>query len=228
MKRVSDMPLYIKQLVYESLLIDMKSFGCDEVLRGSENFSSFVPTLTYKGETELENKTLGFDGNIHNFLKLSKDGYNIAEISVNTFLTLEEVAKLFVFCIDENLLQKPDSKSICAVAEYLSGKTRLGEYLVSIGKITKEQLDDVLKTKFDNKFGDALIGIGLVKSEDIKAILKLKDEAQKRFILDFDTVPKPQITNVNSEKQADEIISQLKSENKKLKAQLNKLLEIVK
>lgn len=222
MNKISDMPLYIKELVYERLSDEIKSFNCQE------NFSSYVPILTFKGKNELSNKHLGFDFNIYNFLDLSDKGYKITEISVNTFLTVEETSKLFEICLDEDLIEKPDNIT-CSVAQYLSGKIRLGEYLVKIGKITEEQLDEVLKNSSnEKKIGERLAELNYIAPEDIKAILKLKDEAQKRFVLDNETVPTTKMTCVSDENRLKDEISALKSENAKLKNRLNKLREFVK
>lgn len=228
MKRVSDMPLYIKQLVYSRLFDEMKNFDCQDVLKDGESFSSYVPTLTFKGEAELSQKKSGFDGNIYRFLEYLKMGLSISEISVNTFLTLEETAKLFLFCLDENLIEKPEN-NIFSTAEYLSGKIRLGEYLVNTKRITDEQLSVAVdKIKTNKKLGEILTDLGYLTSNDIKAILMLKSEAQKRFVLDCDVVPKTQMECLSSESRLEEEISTLKSENKKLKSQLAKLLELVK
>ncbi|MCR5261136.1 MAG: hypothetical protein K6C94_04790 [Candidatus Gastranaerophilales bacterium] len=222
MKRVSDMPLYIKELVCKKLSDEIKSYNCQE------NFSSYIPILTFKGENELSNKHLGFDFNIYNFLDFSKKGYNITEISVNTFLTVEETSKLFEICLDEELIEKPDN-TICSVAEYLSGKIRLGEYLLKISKITEEQLNNVLKNNSnEKKIGEKLAESNYITLEDIKAILKLKDEAQKRFVLDNETVPTTKMACVSDENLLKDEISALKSENAKLKNRLNKLREFVK
>lgn len=225
MDKISDMPLYIKQLMYTKLSVEMKNFGCQDVLDEGENFSSYVPTLTFKGETELLKRTNGFDSNIYSFLEFCKKGFSVAEISVNKFLTMEETAKLFVFCSDESYIELPEN-NILAVAEYLSGKTRLGEYLLSIKRINSEQLNSILNNyDTDKKFGEILIDLGYVTSKDIKSIIMLKSEAQKRFVLDCDITPISQTVCVSNDNHE---LSNLKSENKKLKAQLNKLLELVK
>ena len=229
MNKISDMPLYIKQILCERLYSELSDFACNDILKNGENFSSYNPTLTFKGETELTKKEIGLDRNIYNFLELSKKGLGIAEISVNTFLTLEEVSKHFEFCIEEKLVEKPESSAIYALVEYLSGKIFLGEYLLKIGKITEEQLNNAINQDANGKkFGEILISSGYVTPADIKAVLKLKEEAQKRFVLDCDVVPSSQMECVNDSLRQKDEISNLKSENKKLKAQLNKLLELVK
>ena len=94
-------PLWIKQIICLKLSEDIKAQVCEKFLQeNSDNiFSLYQPILTYKGRQELEKRTCGFDLNIYNFLYYSENNANILEISLNTFLSMEEVAKYFIFCI---------------------------------------------------------------------------------------------------------------------------------
>ena len=62
----------------------------------------------------------------------------------------------------------------------------------------------------------------------MKAVLQLKEEAKKRFILDYNTVPKPETTFSNENQKYEEEIAKLKDENLKLKRKMLQLLELVK
>ena len=64
--------------------------------------------------------------------------------------------------------------------------------------------------------------------EDLKAILILKDESKKRFILDYNTVPKPETQFSSDNQKYEEEIAVLKDENIKLKRKMLQLLELVK
>ena len=44
--------------------------------------------------------------------------------------------------------------------------------------------------KRKQKLGQILIDLGLISKQQLDAILKIKEEAQKRFILDYNEVPK--------------------------------------
>ena len=56
----------------------------------------------------------------------------------------------------------------------------------------------------------------------------LKEEAKKRFILDYNTVPKPETTFSDDSQKYQEEIANLKDENLKLKGKMLQLLELVK
>ena len=78
------------------------------------------------------------------------------------------------------------------------------------------------------KFGEILIELGFIKEDDIKALVILKEEAKKRFILDYNTVPKPETTFTNDNQKYEEEIANLKDENLKLKRKMHQHLEYVK
>ena len=78
------------------------------------------------------------------------------------------------------------------------------------------------------KFGEILVELGYVKENDLKAVLILKEEAKKRFILDYNTVPQPETAYTSDRQKFEDEINNLKDENTKLKRKLLQLLELVK
>lgn len=237
LEKVLDVPLWIKQVIYLKLEKEMKELSCDNFLKEHPNdiFSTFVPTLTFKGKTELTERKCGLDNNIYNFLQGCANEYSMLEISVNTFLSMEEVAKYYELCLEQNFIKVPDSKEIHAMAGFIAGKFRIGEYFKQKGVLTVDQLQQAILANRDaqesgnpKKFGEILIGLGFIKEDDIKALVILKEEAKKRFILDYNTVPKPETTFTNDNQKYEEEIANLKDENLKLKRKMLQLLELVK
>ena len=97
LEKVLNIPLWIKQVIYLKLAKEMQDYNCEDFLRNHKQdiFSAFVPTLTFKGKTELMEHKCGLDNNIYNFLQGCANEYSMIEISVNTFLSMEEVAKYY-------------------------------------------------------------------------------------------------------------------------------------
>ena len=237
LEKVLDVPLWIKQVIYLKLEKEMKELSCDNFLKEHPNdiFSTFVPTLTFKGRTELTERKCGLDNNIYNFLQGCANEYSMLEISVNTFLSMEEVAKYYELCLEQNFIKVPDSKEIHAMAGFIAGKFRTGEYFKQKGVLSVDQLQQAILANRDaqesgnpKKFGEILIELGFIKEDDIKALVILKEEAKKRFILDYNTVPKPETTFTNDNQKYEEEIANLKDENLKLKRKMLQLLELVK
>lgn len=237
LEKVLNVPLWIKQVIYLKLEREMIDMSCEDFLKNHPNdiFSTFVPTLTFKGKTELTERKCGLDNNIYNFLQGCANEYSMLEISVNTFLSMEEVAKYYELCLEQNFIKVPDSKEIHAMAGFIAGKFRIGEYFKQRGTLTVDQLQKAILANRDaqesgnpKKFGQILIELGFVTEDDIKALVILKEEAKKRFILDYNTVPKPETTFTNDNQKYEEEIANLKDENLKLKRKMLQLLELVK
>ena len=121
------------------------------------------------------------------------------------------------------------------MAGYIAGKFRTGEYFKQKGVIDVDQLQQAIlahkaaqESGNPKRFGEVMIELGLVTEEDLKAILILKDESKKRFILDYNTVPKPETQFSSDNQKYEEEIAVLKDENIKLKRKMLQLLELVK
>ena len=167
-------------------------------------FATYRPVLTYKG----------------------------SEIILNTYMSMEEIANYFIFCVDEGYIEIPDNSQILNIAGFIVGKYRTGEYFVQNGIISEEQLngaiDNIDKEKNNKKFGQILIDSGLITKNQLDKILALKEEAKKRFVLDHNEIPviKQVYTQLSDDyKQKIDILEQ---ENKQLKMKLNQLLTMVR
>lgn len=70
--------------------------------------------------------------------------------------------------------------------------------------------------------------MGFITQEDVSTMLAFKEESKKRFILDYNAVPKGQSEFCDKEEKYKKEIEDLKNENEKLKKKISQLLEIVK
>ena len=128
LNKLLEYPLWVKQVVYLRLFQNMRNNHCERyvITHSDKLFSTYVPTVTFVGKTEMWNKISGLDTNIYNFLNLCYEGYSILEISLNTFLSMEEVAKHCIFCIEQNYIEIPDSQEVFAMAGLLQENLRPG------------------------------------------------------------------------------------------------------
>lgn len=232
------LPLWVKQVVFVKLKEDMSKDNFYEFMEKSseEMFSLYIPILTFEGKTELEDRKSGLDSNFYNFLNLCNKDYSILEISLNMYLTMEEAAKYFMFCVEQKYIERPVSDEIYAMAGFIAGKLKTGEYLCENKTLTSSQIQQAVerqqKLKIDNqeylKFVEVLETLDFIREKDMKVVFKLQEEAKKRFILDYSNVPRAErmFTNVQEKTAAE--LEDLKEENKKLRQQLNQLLQLVK
>ena len=225
LNKISNFPNWMKEIIYIQLSteIDNNNFAY--------NFATYSPTLTYKGKCEIELKNSGFDSNIYNIFSAISNNQTISEIALNTYLSMEEVSKYILFGIEQGYIEKPQNTEILNLIEFISGKIRTGEYFANCKSITKDQLTksiEISTEQKDLKFGQILVNNKLISKENLANVLNLKEESQKRFILDYNELPKIEqpYTNPNSEYLKE--IENLQSENRKLKIRQKQLLALIK
>lgn len=223
--KLSEFPDWVKKTIYNKLSEEITNNDPLTYI-----FTSYKPVLTYKGKCELDYKKMGFDANIYNILDAAENNYSISEIIFSTYYSLEEIAGYFLLCVDEGFLEIPQDLNILNIAGFITGKYRTGEYFLNNGNITENQLKNTIQNyqtseKTDKKFGQMLIENGYITKKQLTAALDLKNEARKRFILDYTEIPnlKPKYCDEYKEQ-----ISNLEHENKILKTKLNQLLTMVK
>lgn len=227
-------PLWVKQAIYYQLYQNMKENYCESyVIKNIDHILTMhVPTLTFKGGNELCDKSGGLDSNIYNFLKFVHSEYTILEIALNMFLSVEEVAKYYIFCLEQNYIEAPETNEVYAMAGFIAGKFPTGDYFLKNGSITIDQLDIALaeQRRLDDqgeheRIGEILVRLGFITKTDIMRLFKLKADAGKRFVMDPAVFPDSE--QRNRKKLEDEIIN-LKNENNALKQTLGKIIDMVK
>lgn len=228
-QKISDFPLWIKEVLYVNIKKNMISLvGIDGIVQSEEDLFQYAcPKLTYKGRTELVNRTKKHSQALYLFLSFLDKDYSIIEIMLEKTWTMEEVAKLYMMAFELEYVPALPSKLSQAAALYFASKIRVGEYLKLIGKLDLEQLEYAVNLQrtyliddIKKQMGEILIECGYVQEKDLQNILTLKDESKKRFDLNLDFSSSADI-NANLEKQ----IETLKKENYLLKRKLKAFIE---
>lgn len=233
-EKLKNLPLWIKQVVFLHLYQDLSEIISDDFLRQKKEdlLHLYVPVMSYIGKTELEERAKGLEPNVYSFLESLDEGRSIMEIAMIKFWTLNEVCKYFLTAVDADLIKAPVPPKIIAMAGFMAGRYRTGEYFKRIGKINVDQLELIIRRHKELsangekvKFGDVMIELGYVTRKDTESLVRIKEEANKRFILDPSIVPDK--IKVEDNKYLAEIDS-LKKQNYVLKAKLTKLLSMFK
>ena len=233
-EKLKEFPLWIKQVIFLHLYEDLKAMLSDDFINRKESdlLHLYVPVLSYIGKSELEAREKGFEPNMYLFLEDLDDGFSIMEIALNRFWTIEEVCKLFMTAIENDMIKAPIPVKIFAMAGYMSGKFRTGEYFKRSGKINVDQLEITLRKQKELvehgqkvKIAQVMIDLGFITQKDTESLIVIKEEARKRFILDTSIIPEGVTANEN--KYVAEI-EELKRQNTILKAKLTKLLSMFK
>ncbi|MBP7212029.1 hypothetical protein KBA27_04265 [bacterium] len=230
-------PLWVKQIIYLRLYQNLSESLSEDFIFTNENcmFQVYIPTLSFSGKTELVERKAGMDENIYNFLANVSEGMSMLEISMNNFWTMEEIAKYYIFCLDQNYIRTPESNFITAMAGFMAGKFRTGEYFKRTGKINVDQLEKAILTQKKTisegkpmKIAEVMISLGFITEKDTTSLLLLKEEASKRFILDTNMVPQVASVTDDETEKLKTTIKKLTEQNSLLKAQLTKILTYIK
>jgi len=228
-------PLWIKQTVFLELSKDLNVYLSNEFMDVEEGdlFHIYKPALSELGQNELFTKESKFDESIYSFLNCCSKGMTLTEISIENNFTMEEVCKAFTFCKTSGFFSSEVPNTISALAGFIAGKYRTGEYFIRAGKMTIEQLDEVLNKQQEmNEAGkhvfiaELMVQMGCVRDIDVKSIIFMKEEAGKRFSLNADEVP-----SISAEREKYDIRvenTRLKEENEILKQKMDTLLTYIK
>ncbi|MCQ2738868.1 MAG: hypothetical protein MJ237_01430 [bacterium] len=228
-------PLWIKQTIYLDLSKDLNTYLSSEFLDVAEGelFHVYKPELSSQGQNELFTKESKFDESIYSFLNCCNKGMSLIEIAIENNFTMEEVSKAFTFCKTSRFFSKDVPALVAAIAGFIAGKYRTGEYFIRAGKMTIEQLDQVLNKQQEmNDSGkhvfiaELMVQMGFVRELDVKSIIFMKEEAGKRFSLNSEELP-----SIALEKESFDIRvenTKLKEENDILKQKMDALLTFIK
>ena len=228
-------PLWIKQTIFLNLSKDLNTYLSNEFLDVEEDelFHVYKPVLSEMGQTELLTKESNFDESIYSFLNCCAKGMSLIEIAIENNFTMEEVSKAFTFCKTSGFFSSEVPKLVAAIAGFIAGKYRTGEYFIRAGKMTIEQLDEVLNKQQEmNDAGkhvfiaELMVQLGYVRELDVKSIIFMKEEAGKRFSLNPEEVPSLAYEKESFDLRVEN--TRLKEENEILKQKLEALLTFIK
>jgi hypothetical protein len=186
------LPLWVKQVLYSVLKQELENLLSKRTLdtfQPDDTLQLWKPEMTHGGNRELENPTGQYPPGVLKLLHYAKQDKTIVDITILSGWTLEQCCIYLLDAISKELINPPKSGIIQATILYLSGRVRLGEYLVKIGRLTVEQLDQALRTQRyieeslgeRTGIGNVLINLGYINKQDSEGILFLKEESKKTF-----------------------------------------------
>ncbi len=181
-----------KQVLYALLRQELESSMAKTTM---DSFSHedllplYRPQLTHAGTRELDSNTGKVSTGTLKLLKLSQQNKTVIDICMSSAWTLEQCAIYLLEAMDKELALRPNSGIVMGTINYLANRIRLGEYLVKIGRLSVEQLDQALRTQryIEESLGEktgianVLINLGYINKLDSEAILFFKEESKKPF-----------------------------------------------
>ncbi len=233
MQQLGSLPLWVKQVIYAQLRYELEATLSKSTLEafGPEHtLQLWVPELTRSGQMELDRPSGQHEQGVLRLLHLARYKKNVVNMTILNNWSLEQCAIYLLTAVEKQLVSPSRSTIIMATVEYLANRTRLGEYLVKINRLSIEQLDQALRTQkyIEESMGErtgianVLINLGYIKKEDSEGILFLKEESRKVFEgiqgLSPSAVPNPQaVTQIQGQlQQALQRIRELETANYQL------------
>ena len=235
MNKMLAFPLWVKQTIFLGLSEDLTTYLSNEFLdvEQGEIFHIYKPALSEKGQNELLTKESAYDESIYSFMNCCAKGMSLIEIAIENSFTMEEVAKAFTFCKTTGYFSTEVPNLISAIAGFIAGKYRTGEYFIRAGKMTIEQLDEVLNKQQEMNaqgkhvfIAELMVKMGFVRELDVKSIIFMKEEAGKRFSLDPDDLPTISLERESYDLRVEN--TKLKEENEILRQKMDAVLTYIK
>jgi len=239
-QNIRNLPIWVKQVITKEILSDLdKQLSAFKELCDTDTlFQYLVPKITYKGKQEMRSHDLNLSDGYYVFMKDTSEGENtIFDITVKNCWTLADTAKMFIRLMEtECVTVKNNTEKNIAVAQYIAGKIKTGEFLKRIGKISVMQLEHAIRYQKELnadgrhiKIASILIKLGYVSDKGLDSLLLLKDEAKKRLPLSsgfnsFSAASEQDRNDVTFQLQRE--IQRLENENTIMKKRLKKLLNI--
>jgi hypothetical protein len=192
MEQLYHLPLWMKQLVFVKMRADLEpvmSRETLETLQAKDCLQMMIPQLSRKGSHELLAEQSRLPQQLRQLLAVAQTHSNVASMCVTYQWTLEQCCANLLLAYKFDLLMPCPNVKVDATIRYLGNETRIGEYLVQIGRLSWDQLDQALRTLNyiqdvlgeRTAFGEVAINLGFVTRQECEAILFLKEESKKAF-----------------------------------------------
>lgn len=193
-QELTSLPLWVKQVILVYLRKDLESYLSDDLITMDEGkiFHIYRPTISKAGMEELDKKNEEYSDDIYGFLYDCANNLSILEMSIENKYSMEDISKLFMFSYNHQYIKQDVPVQVLAIAMFISGECMTGEYFQKIGKLSEEQTEIILKQQEEQKkhgahtkFAELMVENGFVEMKDIKSLITLKEEAQRKAVLDF-------------------------------------------
>lgn len=240
-QNIKNLPMWVKQVITKEIFdeLNKKMEEFSELADINNLFQYMCPKVTFKGKQELKERAMGLSEGYYIFLQDLVDENNIFEITIKNNWTLADSAKIFCRLYEMEFLLIPDytTNKTIAVALFIAGKLKTGEFLKRINKISVIQLEQAIRYQKELneegrhiKMASILIKLGFITDIGFDSLLLLKDEAKRRLPLNIGFISeKLVVTSEDANGQFARMqreISRLENENIIIKRRLKKILNI--
>lgn len=226
-------PTWLKETMFLYLRDSIREYT--EITRFN-NISSkdslflYVPRITRNGQTYIESAHYSkdkFDKYLYNFLRVVKCQNNLVDIVQDTGLNLKQCCFYIIQCWEKNLILPTYSKNVYALVRLLSGSINIGDYLLRVGRISKEQYEWVAQMRksgmmdtleVDSDEEEIFVNLGYVTDQELRGIRDLLGLASQKTLLND-----PNVQLMIKANEQEKLLVKLEEENKSLKEEKQEL-----
>lgn len=151
LEMLNSYPLWVKETMFLYLrdeLKNVKDLNDINNLSSKDSLFLYEPKLARFGQSFLDNlksQEAPVDIRLVNFIKSVKKQKNLIDIAQDNDWTLKIACYYVLKAWEKNIILPTYSKTVYALVRFLAGDISLGEYLVRMGRLNKEQLTWVMK-----------------------------------------------------------------------------------
>ena len=240
LNNIKNLPVWVKQVIANELTseLDTQLSEFTELVDSKNLFQNMKLELTSWAKSEIIEKKLGLSESYYIFLNDMYAGLSIFDSTIKNSWSFSDTAKIFCRLCELDFFVLPDieQNTTVAVAMFLAGRLRTGEFLNRIGKISRTKLDEAIRYQQQRnsegvhiKMASVLIKLGFISDKGLDSLLLLKEEAKKRLPVGIGFIS---IKFETPEQQQDRVlclqreIARLENENLIMKKRLKKILKI--
>ena len=237
---LKNLPMWVKQVIAAELTkeLNTKLEEFTALIDSKNLFQNLRLQLTAKARAEIIERSFNLSDSYYIFLSDMQAGLSVFDSTIKNNWAFSDTAKIFCrLCeLDCFVIPDIDTNTTVAVAMFLAGRLRTGEFLNRIGKVSRTKIDEAIRYQQRRndegvhiKMASVLIKLGFISDKGLDSLLLLKDEAKRRLPVG---VGFTSIKYNNPSEQKDRIlclereIARLENENLIMKKRLKKMLKI--
>jgi hypothetical protein len=189
---IAQLPLLSKQALYVLLRRSLEArlnVHTLEKMDADNLLQLWVPQLTHMGMQTIQQLTDKHQTShpLYRLLRCAQAKQNVSQLCIYNGWSLAQGCMLLQQACEKEWIIPSSSNLIMGSIHFITDQIRLGEFLLRLGKISAEQLDQALKTQQyawevmgqRSAIGNILMNLGYVNRDDIEVILLMKQESKR-------------------------------------------------
>lgn len=200
----SSYPVWMTESLFLYLRDRLKEIGSLSRLNGQtskDNIYLYIPKPSRNAQYYIDSSTYEeqkVDKRLVAFLKEVKKNKTIVDLAQDNAMPLKVCCQHIIKCWEKNLILPTYSKNIYALVRFIAGEITLADYLVRIGRISKEQYTLVAKMQStgmasafddsDSNMEDMFVNLGYITNDELYFVKKILGIAEQKVLYEDPTL----------------------------------------